>query len=187
MHLKNRWNKRARKQSLEDIAGALSFISWKIATDIVVHIENQGFVTDSQAQRLEIIGECLAFLLQIADRLSYDQMDDVTRQHFITTLALKMAQTFADNKRDVMGEGTHREAFIDLLNQRAVDYAGLNFHDSQAGFDLLRYFGQQIAMVMQEAQWLSEYIVDIKGPAAVSDFKKSMDNLLSESVVGTNY
>lgn len=185
MHIKDRWSKRSRKQSLEDIAGALAFISWKIAANAVVEIENQGFTTESHAHRLTLIGEFLAFLLQIADRLSYEQMDNEVRQRFVTALALQMAKTFADNKRDLVGEGEHQKAFVDLLNQRAVDYAELSFHEGQAGFDLLRYFAEQVTRIMQGERWVSEYIIDVRGPDAVKDLKKSLHSLLTSSVAVT--
>lgn len=181
MHIKNRWGKRARQQSLEDIANALSFISWKIASNAVVEIENQGFTTESHAHRLTIIGEFLAFLLQIADRLSYEQMDQEARQRFVTALASQMAKTFADNKRDLVGDGEHQKAFIDLLNQRAMDYAEFHFDDGQAGFDFLRYFAEQISVVMKGERWVSEYIIDVRGPDAVKDFKKSLSSLLTSA------
>lgn len=178
MHIKNRWGKQAREQSLEDIASALSFISWKIASHGVVEIENQGFTTESQAHRLEIIGEFLAFLLQVADRLSYEQMTVEERHSFVTALALQMAKTYADNQRDLRGAGEHQKVFIDLLNQRATDYADLSFREGNAGFDFLRYFGEKIAIVMHEERWISEYIVDVRAPDAIKDFKRSLFSLI---------
>ncbi len=88
MRIKSRWNKRAQEQSIEDIAGALGFISWKIATNGVLELENKGYQTDSNAHRLQIIREFLAFLLQVADRLAYEQLDEEERQRFIIALAL---------------------------------------------------------------------------------------------------
>jgi hypothetical protein len=177
MHIKSRWNKRAKKQSIEDIAGALGFISWKIATNGVLELENKGYKTESNAHRLQIIGEFLAFLLQVADRLAYDQMENEKRQRFITALAIHMADTFADNQRDMLGEGEHRKTFIDLLNQRADDYAKLNFRDGEAGFDFRRYFGEQVAAVMAEKHFVSQQVMDIEGPEAIKTLKKGMRDL----------
>ena len=123
MHIKSRWNKRAKEQSLENIAGALGFISWEIATNGVLELENKGYQTDSNAHRLQIIGEFLAFLLQVADRLAYEQLEQEERQRFITALALYIADTYVENQHDVLGEGEYRQAFIDLLNQRSDNYA----------------------------------------------------------------
>jgi hypothetical protein len=177
MRIKSRWNKRAKEQSLEDIAGALGFISWNIATNGVLELENKGYQTESNAHRLQIIGEFLAFLLQVADRLAFVQMENEERQRFIGALAKHMVETFADNQRDILGEGEHRQAFIDLLNQRADDYAELSFRDGEAGFDFLRYFGEQIAALMAEKHFVSQQVMDIEGPEAIKTLKKGMQNL----------
>jgi len=177
MQIKSRWNRRAKEQSIEDIAGALGFISWKIATNAVLELENQGYQTDSNAHRLEIIGEFLAFLLQVADRLAFVKMETGERQRFITALAKHIVDTFVDNQRDVLGEGEHQKAFIDLLNQRAEDYAGLSFDDGEAGFDFRRFFGERVAAVMREKHFVSQQVMDIEGPDAIKTFKKAMRDL----------
>ena len=127
MRIKSRWNKKAKPQSLESIAGALSFISWKIATNSLLELENKGYNTLSNAHRLQIIGEFLAFLLQVADRLAYEQLEEEQRQTLIQSFAQQLVATFTDNQQDVAGEGDHRDTFITLLNQRAEAYATLHF------------------------------------------------------------
>lgn len=177
MLIKSRWNKRAKEQTIENIAGALAFISWKIATNCVLELENKGYETKSNAHRLQIVGEFLAFLLQVADRLAYEQMEDEQRQAFITALAISMANTFADNQQEMLGEGEHRKAFIDLLNQRGEDYAELSFPDGEAGFDFLRYFGEQVAAIMAEKHFVSQEVMGIEGPDAIKMLKKGMRDL----------
>lgn len=180
MRIKTRWNQRAKKQSLENIASALNMTSWKIATQSVVELENQGYQTKSQAQRLQIIGEFLAFLLQVADRFAYQQLAEEDRQLLITHLALGMTDTFVDNQRDLFGLGEYRNQFIQLLNQRAEDYAELSFHHDEAGFDFLRYFGEQVATIFEEDKhFVSQQILDVEGPLAIKTFQPAMAGLLS--------
>lgn len=177
MKIKSRWNKRAKPQTLEDIAGALGFISWTIAGNAVLQLENKGYETTSNNHRLDIIGEFLTFLLQVADRLAYKQMDDEKRQSFIVALAQHMANTFAENKKDLLGEGEHRQTFIDLINNRAEDYAELSFNNGEAGFDFLRYFGEQVEALMKEKHFASQEVMDIEAPDAIRSFKKAMTDL----------
>ncbi len=180
MHLRNRFNKRAKPKSLEEIAAALSFISWKIASHAVLEIENQGFKTTSNAHRLQIATEFLIFLLQVSDRLSVIYLEAQERQSFITILALRVAEMVADNQRDLMKtEGNHQEIFIQQLNQRADDYAELSFNDQTPGFDFLRYFGEQVAATLPEERWISEYVIDVRAPEAVHDLQRSFINLLN--------
>ncbi len=181
MRIKNRWNKRAKQKTLEEIAGALGFICWQISANGVLEIENQGYITDSNDHRLQIVAEFLAFLLQITDRLTYSQFSSEDRQRFIPALASHMADSFADNKHDLLGEGEHRRDFIDLLNLRATDYAEFDFNAEmhEASFPFLRYFGEQVASTLTEQKWISEYIVDIGGHEAVDNLTKSVKNLLA--------
>lgn len=178
MRIKSRWNKRAKKQSIEDIAGALAYISWRIAGNGVLELESKGYETTSNNHRLDIIGEFLAFLLQVGDRLAYERMEDEERQRFITALAMQMADTFAENKRDLLGkEGEYRREFIDLINQQAEDYAELSFSNGEAGFDFLRYFGERVASVISDKHFSSQQVMDIEGPDALKTFKKGMEDL----------
>ena len=180
MRIKTRWNKRAKEQSLENIAGALNMTSWKIATQSVVELENKGYQTKSQAQRLQIIAEFLAFLLQIADRLAYQQLAEAERQRLVTHLALGMIDTLVDNHSDIFGPGEYRNQFTQLLNQRAEDYAELTFNHDGAGFDFLRYFGEQVATILEEDQhFVSQQIMDVEGPLAIKAFKQAMIGLFS--------
>ncbi|MBE9562368.1 MAG: hypothetical protein IMF12_05855, partial [Proteobacteria bacterium] len=93
MRIKSKWNKRAKQQSIEDIAKAVGFISWQIATNNLLELENSGYETNDQTQRLQIIREFLIFLLQVADRLVYERLNTEQRQCFITTLAIHVADT----------------------------------------------------------------------------------------------
>ena len=178
MHIKSHWNKRAKEQSIEKIASAIGFISWKIATQHVQELENKGYKIKDDAHSLQVIQEFLAFLLQVSDRLAYQQMDNDTRQRFVTALALHMADTFTDNQHDILGKGEYRQAFIDILNQRAEDYAEFSFRNGEAGFDFLRYFGEQVAIVLVDKHFVSQQIMDINGPEAIEMLKKSLQNLL---------
>ena len=185
MRIRARWNKHAREQSLEDIAGALNVICWKITTQVVLELENKGYKTHSNAHRLEIIGELLAFLLQIVDRLVYEQLEEEDRHRLVSTLAARMIDTYVGNQRDILGPGEYRKAFIELLNQRAEDYAELSFNNGQAGFDFLRYFGEQVEALMEEKHWVSQELISIVGPEAVKVVKKGLQDLFDRPTTHT--
>ncbi len=179
MHIKSRWNKQAKTQSPDNIASAIAMVCWKIATQSVLELENKGYQTHSQAHRLQIIGEFLAFLLQVSDRLAYENLDIAERERLITALAKRLTDIYADNQQTILNqEGPYRQTFIDLLNSRAEDYAELSFQAGQAGFDFLRYFGECVEKIMAEKHWVSQEITDIHGPIAVTTLTKSFHNLL---------
>ncbi|MFK5969723.1 MAG: hypothetical protein QM487_06330 [Candidatus Marithrix sp.] len=178
MRIKSKWNKRAKSQSIEEIAKAVGFISWQIATNSLLELENSGYETNSQIQRLKIIQEILVFLVQVADRLVYENLNTEQRQLFITTLAFHVADTLIDNQKD-FGNFAGKNVFIDLLNQRFEDYSELSFNNDEAGFDFLRYFGEQMAIVLQDNHFVSQQIVDIEGPDIVEKLQKGIKGLFS--------
>ena len=96
VRVKSRWNKKGKTHSVEEIAGALAFILWRIATNGVLSMENAGFQTETQAQRLEIIAEFLAFAIHVADRMTIERFDEEQRVRFMTELAQKCAKHMED-------------------------------------------------------------------------------------------
>ena len=107
VRIRSRWNARGKARSLEENAGALAFIEWRIAQTTLLNLENEGFQTDTQAQRLDVLEELCAFLIHVTDRLVHGQMDDQERERFIVALALKTADTYHDNRVDAEDLGRH--------------------------------------------------------------------------------
>ena len=69
IRVKSKWNKKDKVRSPEEIGSALAFNLWRIAGANVLHIENEGFQTDTHHQRLDVIGELLAFFVHVVDRM----------------------------------------------------------------------------------------------------------------------
>jgi hypothetical protein len=186
VRVKSRWKGGAPK-SLEENAGALAYIAWRIATEGAQNIQTAGWEIHSAAQRLDVIGEFVAFLTQSADRLVYIRMSDEERQRFITELAIRLAGTMQDNQMDVLGlgdnRGDHRAAFIAKLNQRFQDYSELDFTDEGPSYAFLRYFADKVADLMGEKDkpWTHAEVIEIEAPKAVKTLKKAMQDLFSTS------
>jgi len=68
-------------------------------------MENAGFQTETNLQRLNILAEFAAFAIHIADRMTIERFSDDERLRFMTELARKTASHYEDNKRDFAGEG----------------------------------------------------------------------------------
>lgn len=193
MRVKARWHQTKREgnqskaKSLDEIAGALAFSCWRIAGNSVVEIENQGYHTESSNDRLNIVAEYLAFLLQVSDRLLYEKLTPEQRQVFIPALALSMAHTFADNKTDIEGVGEHKQAFIDLLNQRGESYAQCSFVDDAPGFDFLRVFAEQVAVVLDKDNplWVSQFVAEVDAPEVLKTLKQAIKQLLQADIAET--
>lgn len=187
MRIKSRWNKKAKSQTLQEIAQALGFICWQIAGNGVLELENRGFHTASNYHRLQIVGEYLAFLLQVTDRLCYGKFNELQRQQFILSLARKLADTFAENQADLLQTESpqFRLNFLNILNQRAAEYAEFGFSDEQPHFDFLRYFGEKMAAVVpgEKALWISQYFSEYEAHEGIETLKRGMSGLLARGFV----
>ena len=180
MRVKSRWKKRGRQRTLEEIAGALAFIEWRIAGDTVLSLENEGFETVSNAQRLDVFQELCAFLIHVTDRLVHDSMGDEERQKFIVALALKLADTYHDNRVDAEGRGKdYRQPFIDTLNDRLADYAEFSFGDGEPGYAFKRYLGERVTQTMgpKDSKWICDQVMDIEVPKMLKPLKKGLKDL----------
>ncbi len=180
MRVKSKWNLKERERSLSEIGGAMAFILWRIAQQGTLNLENEGFQTDSNAQRLDVITEFLAFLVHLADRMTAANFTREQRQEFIGSLARHLADTMQENRGDAQGAGEYRGALIERLNERAADYAGFSFVDNEPGFAFRRYFGENVRAVMGEKdnKWITDQVMDIEVPEALKPLGKAVRDLL---------
>jgi len=182
VRIRSRWNQKDRARSIQETASALGFIIWRISQNALLNLENEGFQTDTQGQRLDVISEFLAFLVHIVDRIVYDRMDDEERAEFINALARKLSDFVQDNGRDILGSGDHRGPFLEMLNQRMDVYSEFTFADGEPGFSLRRYLGECVTNVMGERQskWIDDQVMDIEVPEAMKTLNRGLGNLLPQ-------
>ena len=70
LRIKSRWHDDGAERSVDEIASALAFISWRIAKDKAINLHGEDYIYDSDEQRMDVIVEYLIFQLQIVDRLA---------------------------------------------------------------------------------------------------------------------
>ena len=180
MRIRSRWKNKGRARTLEENAGALAFIEWRIAGKALLNLENEGFQTDTQMQRLDVLQELTAFLVHVTDRLVHGDLDEEQRRKFIVALALKIADTYHDNRVDVEGRGQDfRPGFIEVLNQRMADYAEFSFDDGEPGYAFKRYLGECVTNTMGEKdrKWISDQVMEIEIPEMMKTLKKGLKDL----------
>ncbi|TCK18493.1 hypothetical protein DFR30_1771 [Thiogranum longum] len=180
MRIRSRWKNKGRARTIEENAGALAFIEWRIAGQALLNLENEGFQTDTQLQRLAVLQELSAFLIHVTDRLVHGDLDDEQRQKFIVALALKMADTYHDNRVDSEGRGQDfRPGFIDTLNQRLADYAECSFDNGEPGYQFKRFLGECVTNTMGEKdrKWISDQVMEIEVPDMLKTLKKGLGDL----------
>ncbi len=183
VRVRTRWKNRAGPRSLEEAAGVLAFNLWRIACQGVLDIENEGFQTDTQRQRLDIIAEFLAFLVHLTDRMVYGRLDEEARRRFITALALRSVDILVDNLKDVCGPGEYREEAIARMNERFADYAGYGYDEKEGpGFGFRRRFGDLVQALVgpKDRQWVQSYVIDVGAPEVVEHLRKAVRGILTQ-------
>jgi hypothetical protein len=179
VRVKSKWNLKDKERSLKETGGAMAFILWRIAQQGVLNLENEGFQTDTNAQRLDIIAEFLAFLVHLVDRMTIDKLGQDERVEFITSMARHLADNMQQNRTDAEGKGEYRQTLVDLLNDRAADYAEFSFTEKEPGFAFRRYFGENVRAVMgaKDNKWIADQVMDIEVPEALKPLRKALRDL----------
>lgn len=180
LRIKSRWHDDGQERSLEEIAGAIAFISWKIALDKAINLHGENFVYESDEQRIDVISEYLCFQVQLVDRITYDMLDAEGRQTLITRLALRLAAYMQDNGQDLFGPGEYHQAFIERLNQRSAEYAELGYTEDGPSYPFLRHLGYEIQGIMgrtDENRWVIDQVMDRDGPEVARQLKRAVLDL----------
>jgi hypothetical protein len=182
LRIKSRWHDDDAERSLDEIAGALAFISWRIAKDKAINLHGQDFVYESDEQRFAVIVEYLIFQLQIVDRLAALELEleDGDRRKLVITLAKHLAAHLHDNSVDIFGPGDYVNPFIAKMNQRGEEYAELNYNDDGPSYPFTRHLGYEIQQVMgqsQENRWVIDQVMDKDGPDIDREIRRAIGNL----------
>jgi hypothetical protein len=179
VRVKSKWSLKGQQRTLAEIGGAAAFIVWRIAQQGVLNLENEGFQTDTNAQRLDVMAEFVAFLVHLADRMKANRLTTEERREFITSLARHLADQVQENRTDAQGKGEYRQAFIELLNARAADYAEFSMIDDEPGYAFRRYFGENVRAVMGERdnQWITDQVMDVEVPETLVPLRKALREL----------
>lgn len=182
MRIKSKWSLKDRERTLAETGGAMAFILWRIGQQGVLNLENEGFQTDTNSQRLDIMGEFMGFLVHVVDRMMANRLEQDERQEFISSLALHLANSMQDNRTDAEGKGEYRQPLIDLLNERAADYSEFSFSDNEPGYAFRRCFGDCVRSVMGEKdnKWITDQVMDIEIPEALKPLNKAIRDLFPD-------
>ena len=187
--IKSQWHNskrnRASPKTLEDNAGAIAYIAWRLTLEGAKKLHGEGFNYLSDRERIGVISEFLAFLLQASDRIAYGQLSDEDRKYFINAFAHHLADQMQDNLTDIAGPGNYIGPFIELLNNRMGHYSSLSFDDEGPGYDFYRYFGDNVLQIMgkdQTNRWVIDQIMDVDAPEVFKKLDKSLNDLFREEM-----
>ena len=185
--LKTKWNLKDRKRTPEEIASVIGFNLWVLASDSCLFLENEGFETKTQSQRLDVIAEFTAFGAHIADRMVFNEMTAAERELFINALGHNLANTMQTNGEELYGNGDYRKDFINLINERMNEYSEFGYSEEDGpSFSMRRLVGNHVQAVMGEKdnKWIPDYVIDSEIPKILLGLKrvfKGQEASLSEA------
>jgi hypothetical protein len=176
----SKWHHGERERSIEEIAGAIAFNSWKIAQDKTINLRSEQFNQRSELQ-LNITIEYLLFQVQIIDRILHQRLEQEARRQLITALVLRLAELVQENSSESLGDGDYGTPFIQLFNQRSTEYAELGLSADGPSYPFLRHLGSQIQQLVgdeQEQRWVIDQVMDRDGMDVYNRVQNSIQNIL---------
>lgn len=182
MRIKSSWFKPGREHTPEELAGAVSFVIYRIADNALKNTRKAKFEIAVGTQYFAFLTEFLIFLIQAADRIAYRRLSEDARSAFTSTLANRVAETHAENESRLLGGelANCKQHFIDQLNQRAGEYAEFRYDESGPEFAFTRYLAYCMNDVMDEKDsgWIIDQMISIEVPEAVEMVEKTFRGLL---------
>jgi hypothetical protein len=183
IRMRTKWHSGGPK-SIEDRAGVVGFNIWKISNETWKHMEKEGFRLGEDRQLAMVITEIIAFLVQVADRLTFGQLSEDERTRFVNALGQHLARTMNTNMLDMFGPGDYTTPFIQTLNARIGDYSEFDFPNYLPSYGFLRYFGEKMsqAMAATDNKWVIEHVMEIEAPEALKTLKKLVGEVMGIKV-----
>jgi len=167
------WHRKTRPRTAEENGTVLAAMAYKAARLAMQRLLGADFDLDSEQRRFALFTELLAFQVQMADRLAYDRVDEVTRRGLVMSMGQNLARLYAENQveRELDSETEiPRLRFIEAMNGCLVEYSELSFgDDGRPGYAALRYLARRLCDLTEtnDRRWLVEVIIDVEAPKVV--------------------
>jgi hypothetical protein len=186
--IRTKFHNKQKPKSVETIAGAMGMNLWKLASGAANKMYNDGFNFKDNAQLLDVIGEFGIFLLQLADRVAFEELPQEERMRFTQALAAHLIQTMVENQLEELGEGDYQAPFVEKLNQRLDGYSEFNMAEGGPSYPMLRYFATAVDAVMggEENKWVIETVIEVEAPAVIKPLKEGMAKLLPQAMTASD-
>ncbi|MFA6014318.1 MAG: hypothetical protein WC742_04560 [Gallionellaceae bacterium] len=182
MRIKSNWFKAGREHTPEELAGAVSFVVYRIADNALKNTRKARFEIAVGEQYFAFLTEFLLFLIQVADRIAYRTLDEQARFTFTSTLANRIGETHAENESRLLGGeiAECKRRFIEQLNLRSGEYAEFGYSETGPDFSFTRYLAYCMTDVMTEKDsiWIIDQIMASEAPEAVEMLEKTFRGLL---------
>ena len=183
IRVKTAWFRKEAARTPAELATVIASTLWRLADKLVDNLSRAEYDIVTPTRGFKIIAEVLALGMHLCDRWAYGRLDEGRRAALVQAIGAHLADTMERNVRALVGADgrDYRAEFIDMLNQRAADYASFEIPASGAGFPALRYLGAQIREAMDEhdQHWVMDQVMDVEMPEVLGALKKTFDGLLA--------
>ena len=181
IRIKSRWFREGRARSPQELSDALAFTLWRIADNALKITRQSNFEVEVGPQYFDFLAEFLVFLVLVADRIVYPQLDADNRAVFTGNLANRVGETYAENRSRLLDGDlqTCKQDFIDLLNRRAGEYAEFAYGEAGPDYHFYRYLAWCIGNVLtdEDAKWAIDPLMTFEAPEAVQMVAKTLHGL----------
>lgn len=186
MRIKSQWFNSATPKTPEQTAGAMAFIAWRVAQNLLKQMRTADFSIEVGPQYFAFTREVLVFLTLVLDRMAFERMDAEGRVAFVSALVRRAAEILEENENTLLGippagAPSHFDTFVDLFNTLTTHYADFGFDDDGPDFGFVRYLGHRVEAHMPEKdrRWVIEQMMIREVPEAVETLKRGMNGVLS--------
>lgn len=192
IRLKSQWFKTDTPKTPQQAAGAMAFIVWRVAQNMLKRMRGAHFDIDAGLPYFAFMREVLVFLVAVTDRIAHARLAADARAEFTPALVRHLARTLQDNEQDLLGPArdgapSHADSFIDLVNELTQHYAEFGadpgVSDSGAGFHpdfaFVRYLGSRLEPTLPEKDrhWVIDQVMAVEAPEAIKIVQGSMRDL----------
>ncbi len=191
MRIKSTWFNPGAHKGPDEQAGAMAFIVFRVGHQMLKRMRGAGFDIDIGAPYFAFLGEALAFLVSVTDRLAHERLAAEDRVVFTTALVRHVARHLAENQFEYLGpevDGAPRydDRFIDLVNELSVHYADFGADPSAAAgggfmpdFAFMRYLGARLEPVLppKDRRWVIDQVMAVEAPEALDIIRRAMNQL----------
>lgn len=181
IRIKSRWFKEGRARSPQELSDALAFTLWRVADNALKNTRQASFDVEVGSQYFDFLAEFLIFLVLVADRIVYRQLDAEGRAVFTGNLANRVGATYAENRSRLLDGDlkTCKQDFIDHLNRRSGEYAEFGYDEAGPDYHFYRYLAWCIGKVLSEedAKWALDPLITFEAPEAVQMVGKTLRGL----------
>jgi hypothetical protein len=181
MRIKSQWFRSERPKAVSEIAGAVAFIVWRVAQQVLRNMRQADFEIEIGPKYFDFLSEWLIFLVHSADRLAYGRLG-ASRAEFTTTLGNRVGEILSENRSELLGDAGSEQIkdwFIDLLNLRLSDYSDFERID----YGCMRYLAGQLTHVVGpgDTLWVHAQVMEIEAPQAIELIGRGFKGLMGDA------